>query len=107
MNRIFILILLISLFSCSQQRSFQKAYIGKPQSILSGKFGHPINVIDNENEKIYVYEIVKELKSTTINQGKLTMDPMVSPMVEKTERYYFTVKDEKIVNVIIESEYDR
>ena len=107
MSRIFILILIISLFSCSQQRSLQKVYVGKPQSILSGKFGYPKTVIDHENGKIYVYEIVKQLKSTTINQGKLTMDPMVSPVVEKTERYYFTVKDEKIVNVKVEEEYQR
>ncbi len=107
MNRTFILILIISLFSCSQQRSLQKAYVGKSQSILSGKFGHPKTVIDHGNEKIYVYEIVKQLKSTTINQGKLTMDPMVSPMVEKTERYYFTVKNEIIVNVEIEEDYER
>jgi len=28
-------------------------------------------------------------------------------MVEKTERYYFTVKDEKIVKVKLEEEYER
>lgn len=107
MNRIYILIILISLLSCSQQRSLQKTFVGKPQSVLSGKFGHPKTVLDRVDEKIYVYEIVKELKSTTINQGKLTMDPMVSPVVEKTERYYFTVKNEKIVAVKVEDEYQR
>lgn len=107
MNRIFILIILISMGSCSQQRSLQKKYVGKPQSVLSKEFGYPKTVFDRENEKIYVYEIVKELKSTTINQGKLTMDPMVSPVVEKTERYYFTVKKEKIIKVKKEEEYQR
>ena len=63
--------------------------------------------IQNIKENEYVYEIVKQLKSTTINQGKLTMDPMVSPMVEKTERYYFTVKEEKIIKVKLEEEYER
>lgn len=107
MKLIYILILCISLFSCSQQRSLQKKYVGKPQSALSKEFGYPKAVLDRENEKVYVYEIVKELKSTTINQGKLTMDPMVSPVVEKTERYYFTVKNEKIVKVRVEEEYQR
>ena len=107
MRLIYILVFSIFLFSCSQQRSLQKMYIGKPQSVLSKEFGHPKTVFDQENGKVYVYEIVKELKSTTINQGKLTMDPMVSPMVEKTERYYFTVKNEKIVKVKVEEEYQR
>ena len=93
--------------SCSPQRSLQKAYIGKPQSVLSANFGNPKTVFDRENEKIYVYEIVKELKSTQINQGKLSMDPMVSPVVVKTERYYFTVIDEKIIKVQVEDEYQR
>ncbi len=54
-----------------------------------------------------VYEIVKDLNSTEIQQGKLTLDPMISPMVQKTERYYFTVKDSVITNVKIEEEYKR
>ncbi len=107
MNHIIILILFISMVSCSQQRTLQKTYVGKPQSVLSKEFGYPKTVFDGENEKIYVYEIVKELKSTTINQGKLTMDPMISPVVEKTERYYFTVRNEKIVKVKKEDEYQR
>lgn len=107
MYRIYIFILFIILFSCGLQRSVQKAYIGKPQSVLSAKFGYPKTILDTNNGKVYVYEIVKELKSTEINQGKLTLDPMISPMVEKTERYYFTVKDGKIVNVKLEEEYQR
>ncbi len=107
MNRIFILAIIILIVSCSPLRSLQKTYVGKPQSVLSAKFGNPKTVFDHKNEKIYVYEIVKELKSTQINQGKLTMDPMVSPVVVKTERYYFTVKDEKIIKVQVEDEYQR
>ena len=107
MSRIYIFFVFVLLISCSQQRKLQKTYVGKPQSILSKEFGNPKTVFDRDNEKVYVYEIVKELKSATINQGKLTLDPMVSPMVMKTERYYFTVKDEKIVKVKVEEEYDR
>jgi hypothetical protein len=107
MQRILLLILLIVTVSCGSQRKLQKAYIGKPQSILTEKFGKPKAILEHENEKVYIYEIVNELKSTEINQGKLTLDHMISPMVEKTERYYFTVKDEKIVKVKLEEEYER
>jgi len=107
MYRILIIFFLAIVVSCSSQRSLQKTYVGKPESILSEKLGKPKTVLDRENEKVYVYEIVKELKSAEINQGKLTLDPMISPMVEKTERYYFTVKDGKIVKVKLEEEYVR
>jgi len=107
MYRIFIIILFISVVSCSAQRSLQKAYIGKSQSVLSEKFGKPKTIFDRGDEKVYVYEIVTELKSTEISQAKLTLDPMISPMVEKTERYYFTVKEEKIIKVKLEEEYER
>ena len=93
MQRIILIILLIFAVSCSSQRKLQKAYIGKPQSILTEKFGKPKTVFDQGDEKVYIYETITELKSTEISQAKLTLDPMVSPMVEKTERYYFTVKD--------------
>jgi len=107
MYRIFIIILFVAMVSCSVHRLLQKAYLGKPQSVLSEKFGKPKTVLDYGGEKVYVYEIVTELKSTEISQAKLTLDPMISPMVEKTERYYFTVKDEKIVKVKLEEEYER
>ncbi len=107
MNRICLLLIAVLLVSCSQQRSLQKVFLGKTPSVLSEKFGNPKTVLDQGDEKVYVYEIVKELKSAEINQGKLTLDPMVSPMVEKTERYYFTVKNEKIIKVKMEEEYQR
>lgn len=107
MQRILLMILLIVAVSCSSQRKLQKAYIGKPQSILAEKFGKPKTVFDQGDEKVYVYETVTELKSTEISQAKLTLDPMVSPGVEKTERYYFTVKNERIVKVKLEEEYER
>ena len=107
MKRIFYILLALVALSCSQQRVLKKAYVGKPLEILTEKYGKPKVVLDQKEGKIYVYEIVKDLKSTEINQAKLTLDPMVSPMVQKTERYYFTVKDGKIVNARLEEEYDR
>lgn len=107
MRKIITVIFLFVLFSCGVQKSLQKTYVGKPVSVLSENFGKPKTILERENEKVYVYEIVNQLKSTTINQGKLSLDPMVSPMVQKTERYYFTVKDEKIVKARLEEEYQR
>jgi len=107
MVRIFIIIVFVTIVSCSPQRSLQKAYLGKSQSVLSEKYGKPKTILDHGEEKVYVYEIVTELKSTEISQAKLTLDPMISPMVEKTERYYFTVKEEKIIKVKFEEEYQR
>ena len=107
MQRLILLILLIAAVSCSPQRKLQKAYLGKPQSILTEKFGKPKTVLDRGDEKVYIYETITELKSTEISQAKLTLDPMVSPDVKKTDRYYFTVKDEKIVKVKLEEEYER
>jgi len=107
MYRIFILIFFVLVVSCSPQRSLQKAYIGKPQSVLSEKFGYPKTILDHGDEKVYVYEIIKDLKSTEISQAKLTLDPMISPSIQKTERYYFTVKEGKIVTVKLEEQYKR
>lgn len=107
MYRILIVIVLVFTISCSAQRGLQKAYVGKPVSVLSQKMGNPKTILERENDKIYVYEIVKELESTEIQQAKLTLDPIVSPGVEKTERYYFTVVDDKIIDVKLEEEYKR
>ncbi len=98
---------LFLLFSCSTQRQLQKEYVGKPESILKEKFGFPKTVLQREGEKVYVYEEVKALKSTEIAQGKLTLDPMISPAVQKTERFYFTIKDGKIIKAKLEEEYER
>ncbi len=103
---LFLLVTLVAL-SCSQQRVLKKTYVGKPVDVLSAKYGNPKVVLDQKDAKVYVYEIVKDLKSTEISQAKLTLDPVVSPMVQKTERYYFTIKEGKIVNARIEEEYDR
>ena len=107
MKHFLLLIFLFALLSCGTQRKLQRTYIGKPQTVLLTQFGYPKTVFDQKEGKIMVYEIVKDLNSTEIQQGKLTLDPMVSPMVQKTERYYFTVKDSIIVHVKMEEEYER
>ena len=107
MKRISILLFMLIVVSCGTQRSLQRTYVGKPQTVLLTKFGYPKSVFEQKDGTIMVYEIVKDLNSTEIQQGKLTLDPMVSPMVQKTERYYFTVKDSVITHVKMEEEYER
>ena len=51
--------------------------------------------------------MIKNLESTEVNQGKLTLDPMISPGVKKTERYFFTVEKGIIVRTKYEEEYER
>ena len=107
MNRIAVIILFFVLVSCGSQRQLQKTYFGKPQSVLEDKFGKPKTVLNHDKEKVLIYEKTEELRSTEIKQGKLTLDPIVSPMVKKTERYYFTIKEGIITKAKFEEEYER
>lgn len=104
---LFLLIFLFVAFSCSQQKKLAKTYNGKPSSVLEEEFGKPKTIFDRGSEKVYMYEKVEELRSTEISQAKLTLDPIISPMVKKTERFYFTVKNGIIVSVKQEEEYER
>lgn len=75
--------------------------------VLTEQFGEPKTILKQENETVYVFEKIKELESTEINQGRLTLDEIVTPKVNKTERYYFTVRDSIIVETRYEEEYER
>lgn len=107
MYRILVIILIFIAASCSSQKNLQKSFIGKPTSVLKEQFGSPETILDQGDEKVYVYKRIKKLKSTEISQGKLTLDPIISPKVKKTEHFYFTVKNGKIVKVKLEQEYKR
>lgn len=107
MYRIFFILLIFISVSCGTQKQLQKMFTGKPESILKERFGNPKTILEREQEKIYVFEVEKKLESTEVSQGKLTLDPMITPGVKKTERYYFTVKDSVIVKTKYEEEYER
>lgn len=107
MYRILILLLVVFAISCSPQRKLQKTYLGQPISALESEFGRATTVFDKENGKEYIFENVEYLKSTEISQHKLTLDPMVSPKVKKTSRYYVLVVDGIISKIKFEEEYDR
>ena len=97
----------ILIISCSGQKKFTKTYYGKSVTELTEEFGSPKTILERENEKIYVFEKVEKLRSTEINQAKLTLDPMITPSVTKTERFYFTVQKGVIVKAKKEEEYER
>lgn len=107
MQRIVLIIVVFILFSCGTQKKLHKSYVGKPLSVLTENFGNPKTVLDRGGEKVYIFEKITQLKSTEISQHKLTLDPMVTPVVQKTELFYFTVKDGKVIKVKLEEEYER
>lgn len=107
MKRIALVLLIISSISCSTQRQLRKAYVGEPFSKVEMKFDQPKTVIEQEGEKLYIFEKTEELASTEIGQGQLTLDPIITPKVIKTERYYFTVKNGTVIKARFEEDYER
>jgi len=107
MNRLILLLIALVVFACSPQKKLSKTYIGEPISVLETKFGKAKTVFEKENGKDYIFEKVEYLKSTEINQHKLTLDPMISPKAKKTSRYYVTVIDGIIEKIKFEEEYER
>ena len=95
------------MLACSPQRKLSRQYIGKTISEIQKELGQPKTILDQADEKVYIFEKTEQLKSTEINQAKLTLDPMVTPKVIKTERYYVTVKDEVVTKIKLENEYER
>lgn len=107
MNRIIIGLLLLILVSCGTQRRLSKTYVGNTASFLEEQLGKPKTVLDQGDAKIYIYEKSTQLQGTEIKQGKLTLDPIVTPRANKTERYFFKVREDKVVEVKFEEEYER
>ncbi len=107
MYRIFIVIFLFLMLACGTQKKLQRSYVGKPITQFEQDFGKAVTVIERTEGEVYIFEQTEELSSTEISQAKLTLDPMVTPNVTKTERYYVTVKDGKIVKIEQENEYER
>jgi hypothetical protein len=107
MYKFLLLFIVVISISCSTQKKIQKSFIGEPISKLQDELGKPKTVLDHKEGKVYIFEKIEELRSTEISQGKLTLDPMVSPMVKKFERYYVTVQNEIITKIKFEEEYER
>lgn len=106
-NRLIFIFIVFIVISCTSARQVHKLYLGKPLPEIEAKLGAPVTIIEKNDSKIYVFEELKELKSTEISQGKLTLDPIVTPPVKKTRRYFLTVKDNIVVKTRLEEEYNR
>ncbi len=99
--------LMIAIYSCGIQRQVNKSFVGKPVAVVEEQLGTPKNILTGTGDTIYIFEKKEELRSTEISQGKVTLDPIITPKVHKTERFYFTVKNGIVIRTRIEEEYDR
>jgi hypothetical protein len=104
---LFIIFIPVLLIACGTQRQLKHAYTGKPVAILHDRFGTPEIVLDEGSDTVYIFQNTEDLRSTEISQGKMTLDPIVSPKAKKTERYYFTIKNGIITDARLEEEYER
>ncbi|WP_167619370.1 hypothetical protein [Maribellus sediminis] len=107
MHRLILLLLLILVFGCSSQKKLQRTFVGKPLSAFEKAYGKPVALLDRSEGKVYVFAKTEVLKSTEIGQAKLTLDPMMTPTVTKTDKYYVTVKNDVVTKVKQETEYER
>ena len=108
-NMMFYILAVTILFlsSCGTQNQLKKAWMSQPEAKLIESFGIPSSVKDREGDKIFIFEKQEELRSTEISQGRLTLDPIVTPKILKTERYTFTIRDGIIIKTNFEEEYER
>ncbi|MFW5823195.1 MAG: hypothetical protein ACOCU7_07370 [Tangfeifania sp.] len=104
---IVIFLIFLGLVSCGTQRQLKKSFTGKPATVLEPQFGKPKTITETAGDSVYIFEQTEELRSTEIGQGRLALDPIVTPKVKKTERFYFTVKNGRIINSRFEEEYER
>ena len=98
---------LVILLSCSMQSKFTRQFKGKTKTELDAHFGQQGTVTSLSPEKSYVaYTQTKILRSVTVNKGVTTLDPMVSPSVEKKQKYIFYLdKDGKVTDCKYDAEY--
>ncbi len=100
-------LVLLFLVACGTGRQLRKTFEGRPVEVLRKTFGEPVTIIEKEQEKIYIFERTEELKSTEINRGEFTLDPVITPKVTKTERYFFTVSGGIITDTRFVEAYER
>jgi len=105
--RIILLFVVIFITACGAQRKISRQYNNKSVADIKETFGEPKTVIESANGHIFIYEIEKELESTVVSQGKLTLDPIITPKATKITRYYFTVKNDTVISSKFEEEYKR
>ena len=90
-TRYFIIVtILLSVLSCSVQNKLNHQFIGQDKKALDEYFEQTGIVVPISAERqMVVYTYSKALPSITINKGVTTLDPMVSPSVQKTQKFTF------------------
>ena len=102
-----LLLAVVFMAACGTQKKISRQYVNRPVADLTEAFGEPKAVIESADGYIFIYEKEKELESTEISQGRLTLDPIITPKVIKTTRYYFVVKNDIVISAKLEEEYKR
>lgn len=102
-----LLLLSVLLMACSPHKKLARHYIGKTLQEINRELGPSKTVFKKQDYDLYIFEKQKHLKATKIDQGKITLDKMVTPPVTKTERYYVTVKNDTIQAIRYEKVYNR
>jgi hypothetical protein len=92
MRKLFFFLMLLILAGCSTTGKLKK-FAGQPVENIQTKFGKPTTVMPIKDGFLYIYETTTKLTSTEISKGQITLDPMVSPAVTKTEKIIFTVRN--------------
>jgi hypothetical protein len=87
------------------QSSLQRDFKGKNLSAVDEHFSSlPSTKVPMENGKTkIIYTKEEQLRSTTINQGTNTLDPINSPPVVKTEQFIFIVDEN---GTVIDTQYN-
>ncbi|HBL77292.1 MAG: hypothetical protein A2W90_22025 [Bacteroidetes bacterium GWF2_42_66] len=97
-------LILVASLSCSMQSKFTRQFKGMSKTELDEYFGQKGVIVPLSSDKKYVaYTQTKILRSTAINKGVTTLDPMVSPSVEKRQKFIFYLDSEDKVS---ECKYD-
>lgn len=101
------ILLMTLLLSCSMQSKFTRQFKGKTKTELDAHFCQQGTVTSLSPGKSYVaYTQTKILRSVPVNKGVTTLDPMVSPSVEKKLKYIFYLdKDGKVTECKYDAEY--
>ena len=95
------------IISCSMNASLRKSFTGKNPASLEKHFGKPTTVIPRGDDTLLIFIRKNALESTEISQGRLTLDPIRTPEVNKSERFIFTVSSGKIIDTKYEKVYEK
>ena len=107
LRHLYIILIFLMFTSCGIQRKLTRTWVGKPVSGVKRQFGEPVAITEASGDSVYVFEQTEKLQSTEISQGRLTLDPIITPKVTKTKRFYFNVKNGKVIKTRLEEEYTR